>query len=161
MMVNLTSAGAVHTGLAMFGIGVGLIQLLRPKGGPAHRALGYAFVYGMLVADAAALLIYQFTGRFNIFHVGAIANLVCIVFATIPVLRSPRPPGWKHQHYHWMSWSYVGLLAAAVTEFVVRTIPFATRAQVWTVTAVATTVVTGVGYVLISRYRGAAISSRP
>jgi uncharacterized membrane protein len=150
---NLTLPGAIHTALAMLGIVVGLIQLLRPKRGPAHRARGYAFVYAMLIADGTALLVFQFTGRFNILHAGAIANLACIILAIVPVLRTPRPSNWKNQHYYWMSWSYVGLLAAAATELVVRTSHLATRGQAWTVTAAVSVVVTAVGYVIIDRYR--------
>jgi hypothetical protein len=107
----------------------------------------------MLIADGAAMLVFQFTGSFNILHVGAIANLACIVLAIVPVLRSPRPLNWKNQHYHWMSWSYVGLIAAAVTELAVRTGHLATRQQAWTVTAATSVAVTVIGYVLISRYR--------
>jgi uncharacterized membrane protein len=117
----LTLPGTIHAVLATAGIAVGLIQLLRPKGGSIHRALGYAFVYAMLIADGTAMLVFQFTGRFNILHFGAIINLLCIIFAIVPVLRSPRPSNWKYQHYYFMCWAYVGLLAAAATELVVRT----------------------------------------
>jgi uncharacterized membrane protein len=150
---NMTLPGAIHTVLAMLGIVVGSIQFLRPKRGPMHRARGYAFVYAMLVADGTAMLVFQFTGRFNILHVGAIVNLLCIVLAILPVLRSPRPSNWKNQHYYFMSWSYVGLLAAAVTELVVRTGPLATRERAWMATAATSVVVTTIGYVLINRYR--------
>ena len=95
MLSGLTIAGAAHTLLAMSGILIGSIQLLRPKRGPGHRARGYAFVYAMLVADAAALLVYRFTGSFNILHVGALMNLGCVLLAMVPVLRSPRPANWK------------------------------------------------------------------
>jgi uncharacterized membrane protein len=153
MIYGLTLAGAIHTALAMSGIIVGLIQFLRPKRGPTHRARGYAFVYAMLIADGTAMLVFQFTGKFNIFHVGAIVNLVCVVAAVIPILRTPRPSNWKMQHYYWMSWSYVGLMAAAVTELVVRTSHLATKQQAWTATAATSVIVTAVGYVLINRYR--------
>lgn len=153
MIQNLTAIGMVHAALAVFSIAIGLLQLLRPKGSPMHRARGYAFVYAMLIADGTAMLIFQFTGRFNILHVGAIANLVCIVFAIVPVLRSPRPANWKNQHYYWMCWSYVGLLAAATTELIVRTSHLATTQQAWTATAATSAVVTVLGYVIINRYR--------
>jgi len=153
MIDGLTLAGAIHSVLAVWGIAVGLIQLLRPKRGPAHRARGYAFVYAMLVADGAAMLVFRFTGRFNIFHVGAIMNMVCIIATMLPVLRSPRPPNWKIAHHYWICWSYVGLLAAAATEFVVRTSDLATREQAWTAAAVTSVLVTVIGYVVINRYR--------
>jgi uncharacterized membrane protein len=152
-MLYLTLPGAIHTVLAAAGIVIGLVQLLRRKGDPVHRALGYAFVYAMLVADGAALLVFQFTGRFNILHVGALANLVCIIFAIVPVLRSPRPSNWKLHHYYWVSWSYAGLLAAAATEFVVRTIHLPTREQAWMVTAATSIVVSAIAWVIINRNR--------
>jgi uncharacterized membrane protein len=157
---NLTVAGAIHTVLAILGIVVGLIQLLRPKGGPIHRALGYAFVYAMLIADGAAMLVFQFTGKFNILHIGAVVNFACIILAIVPVLRSPRPSNWKIQHYYWISWSYVGLLAATATELVVRTSALTTRGQAWMVTAATSALVTVIGYVLIDRYRPVS-GSRP
>jgi uncharacterized membrane protein len=153
MIPQLTFAGAIHATLAMFGIVAGLAQFLRPKRGAGHRARGYAFVYAMLVADAAALMMFQFTGRFNMLHVGAIANLLCVIAAVIPVLRNPRPSNWKYLHYYWMSWSYVGLMAGAATQLVVRTVHLAGRGQAWTVTAVMTILVTAIGFILIIRYR--------
>ena len=158
---SLTLAGAVHTALAMFCIVVGLIQLLRPKRGAAHRARGYAFVYAMLVADGTAMLVYQFTGRFNIFHLGAIVNFICVVLAIVPMLRNPRPANWKHKHYYFMAWSYVGLIGAAATEIVVRSGFLATRGQIRTATFITTALVTAVGYVLIQRYRPLSESPPP
>src|SRR5215470_14860148 len=113
MIPQLTFAGAIHATLATLCIAIGLIQFLRPKRGAGHRARGYFYVYAMLVADGTALLVYQFTGRFNVLHAGAIMNLVCIVVAIIPLLRSPRPANWKLLHYYWIAWSYLGLIAAA------------------------------------------------
>jgi uncharacterized membrane protein len=149
---GLTTAGTIHACLAMAGILIGLLQFLLAKGTRAHRALGYAYVYGMVAADGAALLVYQFTGRFNILHVGAIANLLCIVAAIVPVLRSPRPLDWKALHYRWISWSYVGLLAAASTELVVRNSHLATKGQAWIATALVSGLVTATGAGLIRRY---------
>jgi uncharacterized membrane protein len=153
MMLHLTPVGTIHSLLAMFCIAIGLIQLLRPKRGPTHRARGYAFVYAALVADGTAMLVYRFTGQFNIFHVGAIVNFVFVVLAIVPLLRNPRPANWKLQHYHFIAWSYVGLIAAAVTEFIVRISHLATRDLAWAVTSVTAITVTAIGYVLIERYR--------
>jgi hypothetical protein len=152
MMANLTSAGTLHSVLAMFCIAIGLVQLLRPKRGAGHRARGYAFVYAMLVADAAAMLIYRFTGQFNLFHAAAILNFVTIVVAIVPLLQSPRPANWRYRHYYFIAWSYVALIAAAMTEFAVHAGHIA-RGQIWIVATVASTTVTLIGYVLIGRYR--------
>jgi uncharacterized membrane protein len=152
MMVNLTSAGMLHSVLATFCIVVGLLQLLRPKRGASHRARGYAFVYAMLVADGAAMLIYRFTGEFNFFHAAAIVNFVSIVLAIVPLLQSPRPANWRLRHYYFISWSYVALISAGVTELAIHAGHMA-RGQIWTVAAVASTSVTLIGYVLIGQYR--------
>jgi uncharacterized membrane protein len=153
MMTHLTLAGGVHTVLALLCIVIGAIQLLRPKRGAWHHARGYAFIYGMLIADGAAMLVYQFTGSFDMFHVGALANLACIAGGIAPMLRTPRPPNWKLRHYYFMAWSYVGLTAAAVTELIVRTVPPSSHAPGWGVSAVVTVLVTAIGYILIERHR--------
>ena len=89
-----SAAGAVHAVVAMLCIAVGLIQFLWPKRGAGHRARGYFYVYAMLVGDGTAMLVYRFTGAFNLFHLGAIVNFACIVAAIVPLLRSPRPANW-------------------------------------------------------------------
>jgi uncharacterized membrane protein len=152
MIAHLTLAGMIHAALALLCIAVGLIQLLRPKRGAGHRARGYLYVYAVLVADGTALLVYQFTGQFNLLHAGAMLNLFCIVMAVVPLLRSPRPSNWRYVHYTWIAWSYVGLIAAAATEVVVRT-GFVTRGQGWLVSLAATVTVTAIGYVMIERNR--------
>ena len=153
MMANLTSAATLHLVLAMFCIVVGLVQLLRPKRGAGHRARGYAFVYAMLVTDGTALLLYRFTGQFNVLHVGAIANLICIAMAIVPMLRNPRPKNWKYHHYYWIAWSYVGLISAGATQLVVRLGLPTTRGQAWAVTFAATMAVSAIGYILIEKNR--------
>jgi uncharacterized membrane protein len=160
MGFHLTMAGSVHAGLAMAGILIGLIQFLRVKATRLHRALGHGYVCGMLVADGTALLIYHFTGKFNILHLGAIANLICIIAAMVPVLQNPRPVDWKIHHYRRICGSYVGLLAAATTELVVRVIPFSTQGPAWIATAVATSIVTAIGSVLIGRHHPIAAAGK-
>ena len=152
MMGNL-SAGMLHMALATFCIVVGSIQLLRPKGGSGHRARGYAFVYAMLVTDGTALLLYRFTGQFNVLHVGAIANLICVVMAIVPMLRNPRPKNWRYHHYYWIAWSYVGLMSAGATQLVERLGPPTTHGQAWALTLAATMAVSAIGYILIEKNR--------
>jgi uncharacterized membrane protein len=153
VLPHLTPVGAIHTALALLCIVVGAVQLLRPKRGAGHRARGYAYVYAILIADGAAMLLYRFTGAFNIFHVGALVNFVSVLIAIVPMLRTPRPAGWKHWHYHFIAWSYVGLIAAASTEIIVRLSQPETRGMAWSLTAVVTALVTAIGYALIQRYR--------
>jgi hypothetical protein len=152
-MMDLGPAGAIHGTLAASSIFLGLLQFVWPKRGPGHRARGYAYVYGMVAADAAAFLIYRFTGHFNILHVGAIANFTWIVLAMIPLLRSPRRPGFHIWHYHFISWSYVSLMAAGMTQLVTRIVPIQSRQDGWMVIAATSIVVSLIGYLVIQRYR--------
>ena len=152
MLTQLTLVGTIHLALAMLCIVIGAIQLLRPKHGAAHRARGYAFVYGMVVVDGAAMLLYRFTGSFNAFHVGAIVNLTAIVVAMVPMRISPRPANWKQLHYRFMSWGFVALIAAAATELTVRTVRL-THEQGWAVSGGATAFVMAIDYAMIDRYR--------
>jgi uncharacterized membrane protein len=150
---NLTFAGAIHVALAMLCIGVGLIQFLRPKRGAGHRARGYFYVYAMLVADGMAMLLYRFSGSFNLFHVGAIINFACIVLAVVPLLRSPRPANWRLTHYYFISWSYVSLISAAATEIAARLAPLTTRGQIGLAAFVLSIVVMAIAHLLIGKHR--------
>src|SRR5690349_19017804 len=129
MIHHLTVAGAIHTGLAILCIAAGLVQFLRPKRGAGHRARGYFYVYAMLVADGTAMLVYRFTGHFNLFHVAAIINFACIVLAIVPLLRSPRPANWRLTHHNFISWSYVSPVSAGLTNIVTRFGPVSMREQ--------------------------------
>jgi uncharacterized membrane protein len=152
-MNHLTTMGWFHLAFAAFGLVAGAIQFLRRKGGSQHRAIGYAYVYGMIIANATALTMYRFTGSFNVFHAAAIVNFVCIIAAMIPVLRTPRAPDWMMKHYRWMSASYIGLVAAGATQLCVHLLPLGSRGAVWIAAGVATLVVSVVGTVLIRRNR--------
>jgi len=153
MIPHLTPAGAIHTALALLCIMAGLMQFLRAKRGASHRALGYLYVYGMLVADGTALLVYRFTGHFNMFHVGAIINFICVVLAVVPLLRSPRPANWRLKHYYFISWSYVSLMSAAASEIAARLLPLTTRGQIGVSALILSIVMMTIGYVLIGRNR--------
>ena len=97
-------------------MGLGAIVLLRPKRGQPHRMLGYAFVLTMIVMLVTSFAMYSLTGSFNILHVAAIMSSVCLALGLkYAVTRRPQQ-SWYELHYHWMCWSYVGLLAAFVAE---------------------------------------------
>ena len=53
----------------------------------------------------------------------------------------------------WISWSYVGLLSAALTEFIIRTQPLPGRGATIIATMLATSFVCGVGAWLIYRHK--------
>jgi uncharacterized membrane protein len=151
--VGLTLAGWIHTIFSTVGILVGAEQVLRTRRDRLHKWLGYVYVSCMVAGDLAILTVYRFNGRFNVFHVGAIVNLLCIGMALWPMLARPRPLQWKLKHYMWICWSYVGLLSAALTEFIIRTQPLPGRGATVLATIVATTAVCGAGAWLITRFR--------
>jgi len=153
MLPHLTLFGSIHAALAGFGIIAGAIQFVLSKGGPIHRATGYAYVYAMLVADATALLVYRFNGRFNLFHVGAIVNFICIVLAIVPLLLSPRPARWRTIHYNFIAWSYVSLISAAATEITARLGLVTTRDQIGLAALVLSFVTMAIAYVVIRKNR--------
>jgi hypothetical protein len=150
----MTSAtGVLHAALATLSIALGLLQFVWPKRGAGHRARGYAYVYGLIVADAAALGLYRFTGQFNILHVGAILNALWIVLAMIPLLQAPRRPGWHIRHYYFIAWSYVSLMSAGMTQLSMHLVPVQSRQAAWMVIAAASLLTVAIGYVLIQRHR--------
>jgi len=96
----------------VFGIGIFTTR----RGTPGHRRLGYCYVVSMGVTNAGALSLYARTGQFGPFHVAALISLATLVAGAVPaILRRPRG-AWLAVHWEFMSWSFVGLLAAAIAE---------------------------------------------
>jgi len=123
MVHDLT--GLVHIVAASLAVLVGAVVFLRPKGGAWHRRLGYVYLVSMLVMIATAFSIYRLTGRFNFLHGAALASSITLGFGFgHAFLRKPRET-WYGLHFYWMSWSYIGLLAALVAELSTRiALPF-------------------------------------
>jgi len=126
----MTPLGLFHTLTAVAAIVIGALVLLsEPKGSRVHRRLGWAYAITMLSLNISALLIYRLFGGFGPFHVGAILSLATVIAATLSAItaRRCRKRGDKAgrarailRHYYWMTFSYVGLLAAAVSEIATR-----------------------------------------
>lgn len=121
----------------------GASVLLRPKGGPRHRIWGKVYFGSMLVMNLSALLIFRLFGGFGPFHAAALASLGTVIPAFVAVRR--RRPGWLVRHYYWMTFSYVGLLAALVSEVATR-LP---EAPFWGAVVVASLAVILIGGVVI------------
>lgn len=165
----MSTLGAVHFVFALVAIAAGAWVLLIPKGTRWHRTLGHVYVGGMLGLNITALLIYRMTGRFGPFHVFAVIALATLALAMYTVLWRRPKKGWIEAHATWMSWSYVGLIAAAVSETASRVImPLVAprldggaMAIFWTVVGVATFAVVLTGQQLIKRRLSGAIESTP
>jgi uncharacterized membrane protein len=115
-----TTFGAIHTAAASVGLLTGATQVIRTRRDRFHRRMGYVYITAMTIADLTVLGVYEFTGSFNGFHALAMFNLFSMAMALRPMLMNPRPYQWKINHYMWIGWSYVGLCAAGVTEFLLR-----------------------------------------
>jgi hypothetical protein len=108
----------------------------------------YFYFAAMAVNGVSALAIYRLSGTFNVFHALALYSLFNITMALRPTLTRPRPYQWLSIHYQWIAWSYAGLCAAAVTEFLLRVIGLSG----WVSAALGTPPVILLGGVLIRRF---------
>jgi uncharacterized membrane protein len=136
---GLDPFGLVHTLLGVGALILGLAVLLRRKGTHVHRRIGQGYVVSMLLLNVTALMIYDLYGRFGPFHVASVISLATVSAGFVPVyLRRPRA-AWMQLHATFMCWSYVGLLAAFVSEVAVRVpgIGFGSAVIVTTVLVVA------------------------
>lgn len=149
-----------HIGSAISALAFGLGVILTRKGTRLHKQLGYAYFFNMLGLNISALFIYRLTGRFGPFHAAALMSLVTLIAGFIPAyLRLPHGR-WLELHYEFMNWSFVGLLAAGVSEATTR-LP---SAPFWPAVFAGTLAVFWLGGMLIvkgrSRYRFAAMAQQ-
>lgn len=137
--------GLSHFITALAAILTGAVVVLRPKGTKFHKWMGRVYFATMLVVNVSALSIYELFNGFGPFHVAAIISLASVLMGVQAAWR--RHKNWRIAHAYWMSWSYVGLLAAAVSETSTRylALPFG-----WTVAA-ATFITIGIGATIINR----------
>lgn len=146
----LQFVGTFHLVASVSALTFGLWVLLIRKGTYLHKWLGYAYFFNMLGLNLSAFFTYRLTGHFGPFHGAAIASLITLIAGFVPAyLRYPRM-GWLELHYEFMNWSYVGLVAAAVSEGLTRlpSSPF------WGAVLAGSMTVFLVGGVLIIRGRG-------
>ena len=105
-----------HVIAAVAALLLGLIVFLQRKGTRLHVRIGIGYVISMLVMNLTALAIYRLTGKLNAFHIGALFSLATVLAGWIPALRRKPRDKWLQYHFEFMSWSYVGLVAGAVSE---------------------------------------------
>lgn len=110
----------LHIAAAVVAISAGLFVLLMTKGTRRHRRVGYVYLVSMIAMNVSSFFIFSLTGRFSPFHAASMFSLATLVAGFLPVyLRRPQG-GWLRLHMEFMVWSYIGLLAAAVSEAAVR-----------------------------------------
>lgn len=155
------TTGLVHTVMAFAAMLLGGLIFLRPKGGAPHRRLGYAYAICMLGVIVTSFAMYNLTGRFNGLHGAAIASAMTLGFGLLHAI-SRKPAGlWYDFHYYWMSWSFIGLIAAFVAELATRVaMPLvvarfgrSSLTGFWCVVGAATLLVVLVGYRFVVKHR--------
>ena len=141
--------GWFHTICALVALASGAAVLLRAKGTRAHRQLGWVYVGSMVALNVTALMIYRLFGGFGPFHVAALFSLATVVAGIIPAVRRQPRTGWLDRHYFFMTYSYLGLLAATAAEIGTR-VPGARGVFWWTVVVTSVVVIAG-GFMMIRR----------
>jgi uncharacterized membrane protein len=77
-----------HAFLALFALGLGIVQLAAPKGTLPHRAMGYVWVTIMaLIALSSFGITALHPGRFSFVHVISVVTLVVLPFAVLHARR--------------------------------------------------------------------------
>ena len=127
----------------------GLGVIITRKGTRLHKQLGYVYFFNMLGLNISALFIYRLTGHFGPFHGAALASLLTLIAGFLPAyLRLPHGR-WLELHYEFMNWTYIGLIAAGVSEAATR-LP---SAPFWPAVFAGTLAVFIIGAMLIGRGR--------
>jgi uncharacterized membrane protein len=143
--------GLTHTMIGIAALVLGLVVVMGSKGTASHRLWGSFYVVAMVLLNASALAIYDLSGAFNTFHVFAIFSLITVAAGWIPALLRRRGSEWRVQHAMYMTWSYVGLVAAFAAELVTRLAPFRSGRAFGIAVAGVTLAVVAAGAVLIRR----------
>lgn len=151
--------GITHTLTAISALALGPAVFFRKKGTRLHKQLGYSYVASMVLLNATALSIYDLFDGFGVFHYAALISLATLLMGFIPAFRK-RPQNWLEWHYKGMTWSYVGLSAAAVAETLTRLPSYWPEITeiipghyFWNAVGIGTFIVCGVGWFLINKLR--------
>lgn len=126
----MATIGTIHFAASLVAIGLGAVVLWQgPKGGRRHRQFGWVYLVAMLTVNVTAFTLNRLFGGFGPFHAAAIASLVGIVGGIVSA-RGARRARLARQaflrahhielHYWWMTFTYVGLIAALAAEAVTR-----------------------------------------
>lgn len=110
--------GTVHVVLAVAALITGGVVALRPKGGRKHRTLGYFYAVFLLSVNVSALSVYEEIVGMGPFHILAVISLGTLISGFIPAFLRRPVSSWLDLHAYFISWSYVGLVAAGLAQIV-------------------------------------------
>ena len=106
--------GYFHLAAALLALLGGAMVLGLRKGTAAHIRAGRSYLFVMIAVNVSALLIYRTTGSFGAFHMLALISLGSVIAGLVTVRYGGH--GRVVRHAFIMMWSYVGIVAAAVSE---------------------------------------------
>ena len=141
-----STIGYIHLFFSILAMITGLVVIFKTKGTKTHKKIGYVYVASMLLLNLTSFFISNFDG-FSIFHFFAIVSLVTIFAGMYPVLKKSK--NWIYRHYHFMSWSVVGLYCAFWSEVGTRFVK--NMQDFWWAVAIATFLTAFVGAYFINK----------
>ena len=148
--------GQLHMYAAMTALVVGAVALARRKGDIAHRLLGLIYIFAMFATNITALTMYDFTGGPNFFHIAAVGSLVTSVGALVAIVvyAGNRAQKALEAHIELMTWSFYGVVLAAVAEIVTRGLgpQIDGPRAFWTVFTISMAITGLLGAILVSIY---------
>ncbi len=145
--MGYSAVSLLHIGGAIVALLAGLAILARPKGSRPHRLTGRLYFVAMLALNFSSLFIFNLTGRFSLFHALALFSLATVIVGFLAAYRRRPRDGWLGMHLQFMTWSYIGLVAAAASEAAVR-LP---ESPFWGAVALVSLLVFAVGGLLLAR----------
>ncbi len=108
--------GTVHVVFAIVALIIGAAVAFRPKDDRRHRLLGYFYAISLFSVNVSALSVYEEAVGMGPFHILAVISLVTLISGFIPAFLRRPVSRWLILHAYFMSWSYVGLVAAGVAQ---------------------------------------------
>lgn len=119
MNLDMSALGWAHSVACVVALGLGLFNIVTPKGIRLHRGIGDAFALVMALVCLSALGVYRLH-KFWFPHWDAVATLALIAVGW-GAARFKRPRrGWIYIHLTTMVFSYYMLIAGGVNEAFLR-----------------------------------------
>jgi len=112
--------GTSHAALAVASLILGAMVIIQRKGGLRHRLLGYLYAGALLLVNLSALSVYEEASGLGPFHILALVSLATLSGGFIPAFRRWPRDSWLEVHAYFMSWSYVGLVAAGAAQMATK-----------------------------------------
>ena len=112
--------GTIHIVFAITALVVGAGMFLQKKGDRRHRYFGYLYCIALLALNLSALSVYRDSEGPGPFHILAFISLATLAAGILPRLLRKPMHAWVSHHAHFMSWSYVGLVAAGIGQMATK-----------------------------------------